>query len=81
MSEQEILEILEKEKEATAKEIAIKLNLSFVAVWRGLKGLFRELEVEKRKLTKEEVKERMKEPYGERGIKFTGRQYIWKIRK
>ncbi len=73
MSQDEILNLLDKKTEMTMEEIAERLQISLVAVWTNLKGLLKELEVQKRLLTKEEV-----ENIGKR---FTGRNVIWFIPK
>jgi len=71
MSQEEIIEVLEKKEEMTTEEIQKILKTSFYSVWRGLIGLLKELEVERRVLTKEEAEKL--------GKRFTGRNYVWSL--
>jgi len=73
MAQDKILNLLEKKKEMTIEELAEKLQISLVAVWTNLKSLSKELEVQRRTLTKEEA-----ETIGKR---FTGRNVVWFIPK
>jgi len=71
MSQEEIIKLLEKKEEMTVEEIVEITKLSFFAVWKNLTRLFKEMEVERRKLTKEEV--------SNLGKHFTGRSYAWRL--
>lgn len=69
MAQQEIIKLLEKNKEMTAGEIAKELEITWCAAWKNLRGLLKEFEVGRRILTKEEAEKL--------GKKFTGRNQIW----
>jgi len=71
VSKEGIIQQLEKHNEMTAIELAEKLQISLMAVWKNLRGLLKEMEVEKRTLTKEEIEDQ--------GKHFTGRQIIWHL--
>jgi predicted ArsR family transcriptional regulator len=73
LSQQDVLEALEKKKKATAEEIAKMLEISMDAVRKSLSRLFRTKEVEKIRMTKEEVAENNKQ--------FTGRHFVWMIKR
>jgi len=66
------LEVLKKEKIATARELANKLQISDVAVRTCLKRLSKEDIVIRIKLTKAEVTAK--------GVKYSGRHYCWKLK-
>ena len=73
MAQEEIIQLLEKNKEMTKEELSRILGISLIAVWSNLKGLLKEFEVERRALSKEETEKL--------GKKFTGRNMVWKLRK
>ena len=71
MSQEEIIKLLGKKEEMRVEEIVEITKLNFSAVWKNLIRLLKEMEVERRKLTKEEVENL--------GKKFTGRSYTWRL--
>jgi len=73
MSQSEVLKVLEKYGQLTAKQIAERTGNGVNVTRINLRKLFKNGEVDRIELTKEEV-EKM-------GIKFCGRHLSWKIRK
>lgn len=74
MSGDEIIQLLEKRSEMTEEEMAVELDISITAIFNSLRRLLgaADSEVDRRKLTKEEVEKK--------GKKFTGRHYIYFIK-
>jgi len=71
MSEEEVLEILEKIEKGTAQEIADNLDISVFSVRNNLRRMLAEGSVDRIELTRREVKIR--------GGQFVSKHYIWKI--
>ena len=69
MSQEEVREYLEKNGEASAKEISEAVGITIYGIWENLSRMLKHNEVQKRKLSKEEVEDRK--------IKFTGRHFVW----
>ena len=73
MSKEEIIPLLEKKKEMTPEEIARKLKISQRAVFFNLFRMLKAGEVERRKLSKEEVLKKR----GDRW--YNGRQFVYRL--
>lgn len=73
MSQEQVIKVLEKLKQASVEEIARHLNIEEIAVRKNLLGMLRNLEVVRIELTKEQVESR--------GIRFSGRHYEWRLAK
>ena len=73
MGEQEVIDALEKLGIASAQEIAEFVEVGTISVRNSLNRLFKEMEVERIELTKEEV-------IGE-GIRYSGRHFRWKLKQ
>jgi len=71
MGQAEVVKVLQKNNTITAEEIARQINESIVAVQVSLNSMFKSGEVERIKLTRDEVEEK--------GIRFSGRHYEWKL--
>ena len=70
ISQEIIIRILQKEgKPQTAKQLQEKMNISKNAIRLNIIKLLKHGEIEKIKLSKEEVIAR--------GIRFSGRHYLW----
>jgi len=73
MSQQEILDLLDNKGKMTMQEIMEELGLSACPVWKSLKILATEGEIERIKLTKDQITEK--------GRKFSGRHYAYKLKE
>jgi len=73
MSQSEILKLLSKNKQLTAKEIATKLDKNVHGVRITLNKLLKYDEVECIRLKQEEVESM--------GIKYCGKHLVWKLKK
>lgn len=74
MGQEDVYRLLkEKEKEMTVQEISKILDLSIWSVGRALNLLKKRMEVENRRLTRKEIKERERS--------YTGNQIVWAISK
>jgi Mn-dependent DtxR family transcriptional regulator len=73
MSQEKIYNFLEKIEKATSQEIAEAIKVSLSAVRTSLRRMEKWEEVEKRNLNKKNIESH--------GIKYSGRHYIWMIKK
>ena len=69
MTQEEIITLLEKKGNLTEKEMAKILNLSLVAVYKAVRSMLGSAEINRRRLTKAEIKK-----FRNKG---TDRQYIY----
>jgi len=72
MTKTEIVQILKKKKGMTANELAEKIGISIIAIRKSLQRMLGSLEIERIELTRKEVEEK--------GIRFSGRHYIWRLK-
>lgn len=71
ISQEQIIKLLEKNKEMTCEELAEELKISSWAVAQGLTRLLKSGEVERTSKTKEQVMKENKH--------FTNRSYLWRL--
>lgn len=72
ISQEIIIRILQKEgKPQTTKQLQEKMNISKNAIRLNIIKLFKHGEIERIKLSKEEV--------NASGIRFSGRHYLWRL--
>lgn len=71
MAQEQIINLLKKNEEMTINDIAKILEIGIPAIQKNLRGLLKAFEVERRIMTKEEVKSV--------GRRFTGRNMVWFI--
>lgn len=72
MSQQEVRKLLKEAGQAMTRELLEQLNITQSALWQNLHRLEKGGEVEKKRMSKEELKER-----GYNIERFTGREVLW----
>ena len=71
MSKQEVFDVLKKQGQLAVTEIAKYLKINIISIRQNLWRLQKEKEVELVELTGEEVRNK--------GLKYTGRHFEWRI--
>ena len=72
MSQTEVIKCLKKNGEMSIEELSERINISIPSVWYSLNALLKSSDVEKRLLSKEEVKEK--------GRKYNGKNHVWRLK-